>query len=94
LFIEQSAEIIQEPTRHESDAEAKAFYEQEMTRAFAEARRVLHPDGIFVVVFAHESTAASSAGRLSSRDDRNAGELAAMVQLLPGGHQAVGRGWE
>jgi putative DNA methylase len=55
----KSAEIIQEPTRHDGgDAVAKAFYEREMTRAFAEARRVLHPDGIFTVVFAHKSTAA------------------------------------
>jgi putative DNA methylase len=54
----KSAEIIQEPARHDDDAAAKAFYEQEMTRAFAEARRVLRSDGIFVVVFAHKSTAA------------------------------------
>jgi putative DNA methylase len=54
----KSAEIIQEPARHEGDATAKAFYEREMTRAFTEARRVLRPDGIFVVVFAHKSTAA------------------------------------
>jgi putative DNA methylase len=54
----KSAEIIQEPARHSDDKAAKAFYEREMTRAFAEARRVLHPDGIFVIVFAHKSTAA------------------------------------
>jgi len=54
----KSAEIIQEPARHDDDAVAKAFYEREMTHAFAEARRVLHPDGIFVIVFAHKSTAA------------------------------------
>ena len=36
----------------------KAFYEREMTRAFAETRRVLRSDGIFVIVFAHKSTAA------------------------------------
>jgi putative DNA methylase len=54
----KSAEIIQEPARHEDDAAAKAFYEGEITRAFGEARRVLCADGIFVVVFAHKSTAA------------------------------------
>jgi adenine-specific DNA methylase len=54
----KSAEIIQEPARHEDDAAAKAFYEREMTSAFTEARRVLRPDGIFIVVFAHKSTAA------------------------------------
>jgi putative DNA methylase len=54
----KSTEIIQEPSRHESDEVAKAFYEREMTRAFSEACRVLKPDGIFVVVFAHKSTSA------------------------------------
>ena len=54
----KSAEIIQEPVRHGDDAAAKAFYEREMTHAFVEARRTLRSDGIFVVVFAHKSTAA------------------------------------
>jgi len=36
----------------------KAFYEGQMTKAFAEAGRVLKPDGVVVVVFAHKSTAA------------------------------------
>ncbi len=54
----KSAEIIQEPARHADEAAAKSFYEREMTRAFAEARRVLCADGIFVVVFAHKSTSA------------------------------------
>jgi len=54
----KSAEIIQEPARHSDDVTAKAFYECEMTRAFAEARRVLRGDGIFTIVFAHKSTAA------------------------------------
>jgi putative DNA methylase len=54
----KSSEIIQEPARHEDNAAAQDFYEQEMTRAFAEARRVLRSEGIFVVVFAHKSTAA------------------------------------
>ncbi|MBE2269143.1 MAG: DUF1156 domain-containing protein [Anaerolinea sp.] len=51
-------EIIQEPARHESALDAKAFYEAQMTKAFSEAQRVLKSDGIFVVVFAHKSTAA------------------------------------
>jgi len=36
----------------------KVFYEQQMTAAFGEIHRVLRPDGIFVVVFAHKSLAA------------------------------------
>ncbi len=51
-------EIIQEPARHGSALEAKQFYEAQMTKAFSEAARVLKPNGIFVVVFAHKSTAA------------------------------------
>ncbi|PTY07974.1 adenine-specific DNA methylase [Opitutaceae bacterium EW11] len=35
----------------------EAFYEFQMRRAFAEARRVVAPDGIGVVVFAHKTTA-------------------------------------
>ncbi|MBU0491437.1 MAG: DUF1156 domain-containing protein [Chloroflexi bacterium] len=55
----KSSEIIQHTARHSGDeSAAKTFYEQEMTRAFIEARRVLRPDGIFVVVFAHKSLAA------------------------------------
>jgi adenine-specific DNA methylase len=51
-------EIIQEPARHNNGAEAKQFYETQMTRAFSESARVLKPEGIFIVVFAHKSTAA------------------------------------
>ena len=34
----------------------QAFYEEQMFKAFAEARRVVEPKGIGVVVFAHKST--------------------------------------
>lgn len=34
----------------------RAWFEAAMTRAFAEARRVLAPDGVAVVVFAHRTT--------------------------------------
>lgn len=51
-------EIIQEPARHGSKEAAKQFYETQMTKAFAEAQRVLESDGILIVVFAHKSTAA------------------------------------
>ncbi len=55
----KSSEIIQEPARHESNADkAKQFYESQMTKSFSEAQRVLEPEGIFVVVFAHKSTSA------------------------------------
>ncbi len=55
----KSPEIIQEPARHENNSEqAKQFYETQMTRAFSEAQRVLEENGVFIVVFAHKSTAA------------------------------------
>lgn len=54
----KSPEIIQEPARHGGQIAAKAFYETQMTKAFAEAQRVLAENGIFVVVFAHKSTSA------------------------------------
>ncbi len=55
----KGTEIVQDrPHYLSSSTKDAAFYEREMTRAFGEARRVLRPDGIFVVVFAHKSTAA------------------------------------
>jgi len=56
----KSAEIVEmagwDPVRY-ADKD-KVFYEREMTHAFAEAHRVLRPEGIFVIVFAHKSTTA------------------------------------
>jgi putative DNA methylase len=55
----KGAEIVQDRSHSLSPSTKDAtFYEREMTRAFTEARRVLRSDGIFVVVFAHKSTAA------------------------------------
>ncbi len=34
-----------------------AFYERELTKAFAEGRRVVHPNGIGIIVFASKTTA-------------------------------------
>ena len=53
-------EAICNPTRvHTPSGKAKddAFYTLQMTRAFAESRRVVRPDGIGVVVFASKTTA-------------------------------------
>ncbi|MDN5363977.1 MAG: putative methylase [Eubacteriales bacterium] len=38
--------------------EGKKFFEEMITRAFSEIRRVLKPEGIAVIVFAHKTTAA------------------------------------
>src|SRR5207249_1790518 len=54
----KDAEIIVQSPGHEFAAAGKnnAFYESRMTLAMAEARRVLEPSGIAIVVFAHTST--------------------------------------
>ncbi|CAN5566614.1 hypothetical protein BH20ACT18_BH20ACT18_01660 [soil metagenome] len=50
-------EAIVAPYRHEGDKPAaRAFYEQEMAAAFAEAHRVLKPGAPLVCVYAHKTT--------------------------------------
>jgi putative DNA methylase len=41
----------------EAKGKDRAFFESKMAKAMREARRILRPDGISVVVFAHKSTA-------------------------------------
>lgn len=54
----KKAEIIQENSRHESSAAAKAFFEARMWEALKEMHRVLKPDGIALVMYAHTGTSA------------------------------------
>jgi len=62
----KASEIIQnsslvrrtDTTKENSLIKTKDFYEKEMTKAFKEMNRVIKDDGVFVVVFAHKSTAA------------------------------------
>jgi putative DNA methylase len=54
----KKAEIIQENSRHESSAVAKAFFEARMGEALKEMHRVLKPDGIALVMYAHTETSA------------------------------------
>lgn len=50
-------EAIVAPYRHDGDKPAaRAFYEQEMAAAFAEAHRVLKPGAPLVCVYAHKTT--------------------------------------
>jgi adenine-specific DNA methylase len=51
-------EIVADPNRQGSREKALAFFEERITAAFCEIRRVLKPDGIAVIVFAHKTTAA------------------------------------
>ena len=48
------AYYVQPPDRKPKDSE---FFEQKMENALAECRRVLRPDGLAVVLFAHKGTA-------------------------------------
>lgn len=56
--VPKDAEIVVDRP-HELSKSTKdiAFYERELTKAFAEGRRVLRPDGIGVIVFASKTTA-------------------------------------
>jgi adenine-specific DNA methylase len=52
-------ELVQEAIYHGgSKASAKQFYEDGMAAAFAEMHRVLRPDGIAVIMFAHKQSSA------------------------------------
>ena len=62
LFLENEVPKAQEivvDRPHELSKSTKgiAFYERELTKAFAESRRVLRPDGIATIVFASKTTA-------------------------------------
>jgi putative DNA methylase len=54
----KNSEIIQEPIRHKSKADAKIWYEQKMTETYCEINRTLKDNGISLTVFAHKSTEA------------------------------------
>jgi putative DNA methylase len=49
--------VVDRPHQLSSSTHDIAFYERELTRAFAEGRRVLRPDGIGTIVFASKTTA-------------------------------------
>ena len=53
----KSAEIVQDATKVvNGHAKDRAWFEDQMARAFAEGRRVLRDDGVGCVVFAHKTT--------------------------------------
>ncbi|MFX0150973.1 MAG: DUF1156 domain-containing protein, partial [Candidatus Hodarchaeota archaeon] len=49
-------EIIACTNRHKTKEKAKAFFESKISASFCEIRRVLKPNGIAVIVYAHRST--------------------------------------
>ena len=54
----KSEEIVSNPVRQGGENNAKKFFENMITKAFQEINRVLKPDGVVCIVFAHKSTAA------------------------------------
>jgi adenine-specific DNA methylase len=49
--------VVDRPHELSKSTKDIAFYERELTRAFADGRRVLRPDGVGVIVFASKTTA-------------------------------------
>lgn len=55
----KSQEIIEEPARFDGkNKAAKEFFEKNLTKSFNEINRVLKPEGVVTIVFAHKSTEA------------------------------------
>jgi len=54
----KSEEMVADASKANGMGNAMRRFEQMLTQAFAEIRRVLRPDGIAVIVFAHKTTAA------------------------------------
>ena len=52
----KTKEIVSDPIRHKSKIESKEFFESMLRRSFQEIHRVLKPDGITTIVYAHKST--------------------------------------
>jgi putative DNA methylase len=55
-LVPKSKEIVANPVRHGGEAKAKEFFETMLKKAFQEIYRVLKPNGIVVIVYAHKST--------------------------------------
>jgi len=49
-------EVIEDQSRHDDSSQAEEFFEEKLSEAFSEIGRVLDPDGICTIVFAHKST--------------------------------------
>ncbi len=54
--VPKSDEAIMEPTRHQTKTGAKAFFEDMLSSSFQEMHRVLKPEGVAVIVYAHKTT--------------------------------------
>jgi len=55
-LVPKSQEIVANPVRHGNFDSARKFFEDNLKKSFQEICRVLKPDGITVIVYAHKST--------------------------------------
>lgn len=55
-LVPKSDEAVMEPQRHSSADAAKSYFERMLALSFNEMHRVLRPDGIALVVYAHKTT--------------------------------------
>lgn len=55
-LVPKSQEIVSNPIRQGSQSKAKVFFESMLKKSFQEIHRVLKPNGIAVIVYAHKST--------------------------------------
>ena len=56
-LVPKSKEIVANPVRHGNQESAKRFFEEMLKKSFQEIYRVLKPNGICAIVYAHKSTA-------------------------------------
>jgi adenine-specific DNA methylase len=55
-LVPKTKEIVANPIRHENLKKAKKFFEENLNKSFREIYRVLKPQGITTIVYAHQST--------------------------------------
>jgi len=55
-LVPKTKEIVANPVRHGGSKKAKEFFESMIKKAFQEIHRVLKPNGITVIVYAHKTT--------------------------------------
>jgi adenine-specific DNA methylase len=53
----KSEEIISDPNRHGGKEKSKQFFENKLKKSFQEIHRILKPNGMVTIVYAHKSTA-------------------------------------
>ena len=56
-LVPKMKEIVANPIRHGSQKKAKNFFEDNLKKSFQEINRVLKPNGIATIIYAHKSTA-------------------------------------